>query len=100
VHLIAMTMRYKCNHLLCFRWRIGEWGGCDGCIGKPGHKYWVIDCVKQSPFEDSEDVKEGEGKRQKPSDKESCSNIEPCADEPLQGVLVTLKDIPLQQLVC
>ncbi|KDR11853.1 A disintegrin and metalloproteinase with thrombospondin motifs 7 [Zootermopsis nevadensis] len=71
----------SCNTQSCkVRWRVGEWGRCSGCIGRPGHKYRVVDCVKQSPFEDSEDMIEpSECEGQKPSNKELCSSNKPCA---------------------
>jgi thrombospondin motif-containing protein 7/thrombospondin motif-containing protein 12 len=71
-----------CNEQACkIKWRTGKWGKCNGCIDKPGYKYRVVNCVKQSPFEDSEVyVEEDECKTQKPSNKESCTSDEPCAD--------------------
>jgi hypothetical protein len=64
-----------------------------------------VDCVQQSPFEESEViVEEGECKRQKPSHKEACTSNEPCAIKPpkrhvsLQRDLVTHKDIPLEKI--
>lgn len=62
--------------------------------------YQVINYVKQSPFEDSEDIaEEGECKRQKPHNKESRNNNEPCVAKrwkrhmSLQGDSVNVKDI-------
>jgi hypothetical protein len=82
MQLIAMTKTHECNHNLCFRWRVGEWGQCTDCTHNPGYKYRVVDCVKQSPYEDSEDiVEESECKDQQPSNKESCNSNEPCADK-------------------
>lgn len=73
-----------CNEQACkIKWRTGTWSKCNGCIDKPGYKYRIVDCVKQSPFEDSEViVEEGECKKEKPSNKESCTSNEPCGDTP------------------
>jgi hypothetical protein len=71
----------SCNQHSCrIRWRTGEWGRCSGCINTPGLKLRVVDCVKQSPFEDSEVIIEnGECKKEKPINKEPCTSKLPCA---------------------
>jgi hypothetical protein len=71
-----------CNQETCrIRWRTGEWSKCNGCVDKPGHRFRVVDCVKQSPFEDSEVIiEESECKKVKPSNKESCTSNEPCEE--------------------
>jgi hypothetical protein len=91
-----------CNQQTCrIRWRTGEWSKCNGCIDKPGHKFRVVDCVKQSPFEDSEIIiEESECKKEKPSNKESCASNEPCGktspkrEVPSEGEFVSLEDEP------
>jgi hypothetical protein len=89
-----------CNQQKCrIRWRTGEWSKCSGCIDKPGHRARVVDCVKQSPFEDSEVIiEESECKKEKPSNRESCTSNEPCGEKSskrqvsLEGELVSLED--------
>ncbi|PNF21231.1 hypothetical protein B7P43_G04192 [Cryptotermes secundus] len=73
-----------CNEQACkIKWRTGTWSKCNGCIDNPGYKYRVVHCVKQSPFEDSEViVEEDDCKKQKPSNKESCTSNEPCGERP------------------
>lgn len=89
-----------CNEQACkTKWRTSKWGKCNGCTGKPGHMYRAVNCVKQSPFEDSEVfVEEDECKNQKPSNKESCTSDEPCGDTSskrqvsLEGKLEAVED--------
>ncbi|PNF34596.1 hypothetical protein B7P43_G05875 [Cryptotermes secundus] len=89
-----------CNEQTCkIRWRTSEWSKCSGCIDKPGHKLRVVECVKQSPFEDSEVIiEESECKKEKPSHKESCTSKEPCGEKSpkrqvsLDDELVSLED--------
>jgi hypothetical protein len=73
-----------CNQQPCkIKWRTGGWSKCDGCIDKPGHRYRTVDCVRQSPFEDSEViVEEDKCTKEKPSNKEPCTSKEPCGDTP------------------
>jgi hypothetical protein len=85
-----MTTR-ACNQQSCrIKWRTGEWGKCSGCKNKPGTKRRVVDCVKQSPFDDTEIIIEDyECKKDKPSGEDHCTSKLPCPSSKRQ--------VPLQE---
>jgi hypothetical protein len=88
-----------CNQQSCrIRWRTGKWGECSGCKNKPGTRRRVVDCVKQSPFEDSEVIIEDSAcKKDKPSGKEDCIGKLPCRPSkrqaPLEGESAYLEEL-------